>query len=263
MYEAARKLLPSEAAVTGEMMVEAMANVGVSGALLVATSHYGFDSSYSLEAARRFPERFRVVGRIDPLAPDASDRVARWREEPYGVALRIVVLSDTDREHVLGGAFDNTLRAAEREAVPLCFVLSNVLSEMAAVAQRYPDLQIVIDHLGLPRPPRITHEQLWSEAFPQLLALGQLPNIALKLSAIPALSAEPFPFRDLWPRVDELIAVFGAERLMWGSDWSAHRDWPYDEQVQFIRDEIDLTTDERRLIMGGALRRIFRWSTHD
>src|SRR6266545_1124540 len=176
VYEAARKLLSSEAAVTGEMMVDAMGAAGVSAALLVATSHYGYDSSLSLDAASRYPELFRVVGRIDPLDPDSPEHVARWRKEPFGVSLRIVVLRHEDRSSIRVGRFDRTLAAAEKNRVPLCFVLVDAFAEMESVARAFPDLQIVIDHLGLPRPPRVTHDQIWGEPFSQLLALARYPN---------------------------------------------------------------------------------------
>jgi L-fuconolactonase len=131
---------------------------------------------------------------------------------------------------------------------------------MGAVAQRHPDLQIVIDHLGLPRPPRVTWDQLWSEAFPALVDLAVHPNIALKLTAMPGLSSEGFPYRDLWPYVHRLISAFGAERLMWGTDWTAHRRWPIEHQIAFIKDTGELSTSEKELILGQTLRRVFGWA---
>ena len=59
------------------------------------------------------------------------------------------------------------------------------------------------------------------EHWEALLSLSDLKNIYIKISALFRLSGEPFPHYDLVrdKRIATLIQKFGADRLMWGSDW--------------------------------------------
>ena len=57
------------------------------------------------------------------------------------------------------------------------------------------------------------------EAWKALLALAARPQVHVKVSALFRTSAEPPPHLDLQPRVRELLAAYGASRLMWGSDF--------------------------------------------
>ena len=49
---------------------------------------------------------------------------------------------------------DPFLRAARAEGLPVFLFVTEALTEMDAVARKYPDLQFVIEHVGLPQPPR-------------------------------------------------------------------------------------------------------------
>ena len=52
------------------------------------------------------------------------------------------------------------------------------------------------------------------------MSLSELPNVYIKISALFRLSGEPFPHFDLRDRrVKRLVDTFGADKLMWGSDW--------------------------------------------
>ncbi len=109
--------------------------------------------------------------------------------------------------------------------------------------------------LGLPsRGPEVFNQ------LPDLLKLARLPNVALKATALPALSIEPFPYLDLWPYLSKVISAFQPERVMWGTDWTQHAErFTYAEGVAFLRDTSELSAGDKELIMGKSLRRIFRW----
>ena len=91
---------------TGSQMLEAMGRVGVDAALLVATSHYGWDNSYSVEAALSAPDRFRVVGRLNPDAEDVEEQMAEWAASDVAAGLRILVVSDEIADRINVGNFD-------------------------------------------------------------------------------------------------------------------------------------------------------------
>ena len=261
--------------VTAEIMLHAMNEVGVDGAILVTPRIYaleesqrnGFDDRYSLAAAARYPDRFRVVGRLGPFAPDIDDQVAAWKAEPYGVGLRVTGNTterlgadragmDAETRALLHEPF---LNAVERYDVPLCVVCPNYLDlVIPPMAERHPELQIVLDHFGM------WHELIPGvdafEGLPKLLKLARYPNVAVKLTGLPALSREGPPFRDLWPPLHQALDAFGPQRLMWGSDATrcAHL-VGYDEMVRYFTETMEISAAEKELMLARVLRRIFRW----
>jgi len=246
---------------TNVQMLEAMDGVGVDAALLVATSHYGWDNSYSVEAAQRDPKRFAVIGRINPADSDVEDQVQAWKVNPVAVGLRILILSDVHRDQLASGYFDRLLRAAELHSLPMTVFPAGYLPAMKTAAERFPNIQWIIDHLGIAQPPLMTPDPQPFQRLPELQALARLPNVAVKVSAIPTLSKEIYPFLDLWPFLHSLIDAFGLDRMMWGSDWTRVESlFSYGEGLRYIQDTAELTSEEKQRILGGTLKRIFKWN---
>src|SRR5262249_9829543 len=69
-------------ACSAEQVLRVMDDAGVDRAVLVPPSWIGDDNTDALDAARRWPDRFAVMGRFDPAAPGAEARSQRWREQP-------------------------------------------------------------------------------------------------------------------------------------------------------------------------------------
>jgi predicted TIM-barrel fold metal-dependent hydrolase len=92
----------------------------------------------------------------------------------------------------------------------------------------------------------------------KLLPLAAYENVAVKLTSLTLLSREPYPHADIWPPVHRVIAAFGAERLMWGSDQTVF-DHPYGETVDVIRATDEIGPAEKTLILGASLRRVWGW----
>jgi len=93
----------------------------------------------------------------------------------------------------------------------------------------------------------------------KLLALAVHPNVHVKLTAAGALSNEPYPFRDIWPAVLELVERFGPERVMWGTDYNRTKTLlSYEEGVQYLG-EIGFNTPVLEQLYAGTARRVFGW----
>ena len=65
-----------------EAMRAEMDAQGVQGALVVAPAIHGHEPSYSVDAYRRHPDRFRVVGRVDATRDDIEDALSAWGAHP-------------------------------------------------------------------------------------------------------------------------------------------------------------------------------------
>jgi L-fuconolactonase len=238
-----------------------MDDVGVDGAILVSsTRHDGTDNRYALESAARHPEHFRVVVRIDAADPGLPGQVAAAAGDERVVGVRLLATSDPERERFRAGGYDPAFAAAQAEGIPLCIYPPGMLGEVEDAARRFPDLQIVVDHLGLWQRPIAAPGSDPFADLPQLLALAACPNVAVKLSAVPTCCWQPFPFPEVWPHVHRVLEAFDADRVMWGSDCTrAAGIVSYAEGLRWLTDAGELSDGDLALLLGRTVRRIFDW----
>ena len=86
-----------------------------------------------------------------------------------------------------------------------------------------------------------------------LAALAPFAHVALKVSTI-ALDAAA-AHGDVRELLLELVACFGARRLMWGSDYSQTHDRPYVELADYARHAASkLGDDDRAWFLGRTAR---------
>jgi predicted TIM-barrel fold metal-dependent hydrolase len=246
--------------VTGDEMVAAMDTVGVDGALLVSPyTMYRYDASYALEVYTKHPTRFRLIKPVDPSDPAVAETIADWAATEGAVAVRLMLAyagSVDPDDPGIGRVLD----AAARHALPLNILCWGRLDLAASFARRFPDTQLVIDHIGLKQPfhPPVP-ENPFAEV-PKLLELAAHDNVAVKITGACTLSHAPYPYDDIWDPIRRIIDAFGIGRCMWGTDWTrAVNLLTYEQGVEPFRRTDRLTADERARLMGGSLQRIYNW----
>jgi predicted TIM-barrel fold metal-dependent hydrolase len=135
------------------------------------------------------------------------------------------------------------------------------LDLVAELARRHPNTQVVIDHLGLVQPFQPPPPERPFADLPEVVALAELDNVAIKVSGACTLSQEPFPYDDIWEPLGEVFRAFGFDRCMWGTDWTRAVELLTHEQgVEAFRVTDQLTESERATLMGGSLARIYSWT---
>jgi L-fuconolactonase len=138
-------------------------------------------------------------------------------DEPALVGIRHLINVEPDPDWILRPDVLNGLRvlAARRLTFDYVGILPRHLQHVPVIAQRVPDLKIVIDHLG--KPPIATGEfEPWSSL---LANAARMPNVFAKLSGLDAGSADDWTAADIAPYIDRALELFGPQRLMFGSDW--------------------------------------------
>ncbi|GAA2687193.1 MULTISPECIES: amidohydrolase [Actinosynnema] len=247
-----------------ELLLAQLDAAGVDAAVLVAVPGVA-PLDECLEIAAEHPDRVAVI------APWEGD-LARVPEGALGVRL-VLSWPPENAERLRSGGYDGLFDAAERRGVPVSVLATGLLPEIAEVARARPSLRLVVDHLGLDQPPYLpAGDPPWG-GLPDLLAMAGLENVAVKLSGAPTLSAEPYPYRDVWPHLDRVLSAFGADRCLWGSD--AHRVSgrlrgfppvpPYPGQhshaqaLHHLLDRVGLGEAERAALFGGTARRVLGW----
>ena len=145
-------------------------------------------------------------------------------------------------------------RAADLR-IPVC-ILTNFhqLSRLARVLERFPELHIALDHLGLPRlddAPDFDDEQ-------PLFDLARFPNFYGKFSSWTIAAAAKNGPRGCAQFFRRLIDTFGAHRLMWGTNFPASNDRSFQGFVKFANEQLGfLLPDEKRWVFGETALRLW------
>jgi predicted TIM-barrel fold metal-dependent hydrolase len=219
-----------------------------------------YPNSYGERAAELFPNVFASTTRCDPRAPNVDDVIASVRSRPGVLGIRVIIVTTEQVEALAAGVYTGMFAAAARHQVPVMLFISMNLDMAEQVARAHPELQIVIDHFGIPQLPLRPLDDPPFLRLPTLLRLARFPNVAVKFVGGHAYSLEPYPFRDVWPFLLKVVEAFGPQRLMWGSDLTRFRGMlPYSQMVDFVRDTTELSQDDKEWVLGRSLRNILRW----
>ena len=254
-------VLHGPAEVTGDQMVTSMDAVAVDGAVLVSPfSMYRYDASYAVAVHAAHPTRFRLVKPVDTSDPGVSDTIADWASTNGAVGIRIMLRDEVSADPADPG-INRALAAAARHSLPVNLMCWGRLEQAAQLAARNPDTRLVIDHLGLPQPFEPPPPAQPFADLPSVLALAAHDNIAIKISGACTLSHEPFPYKDLWDPLGRIFDAFGFDRCLWGTDWTrAVGLLTYEQGVEAFRVTDRLSDNDRAVLMGGALQRVYNWS---
>lgn len=233
-----------------EEFLTLMYGAGVDRAILVqAFGAYKYDNSYVADAAARHPDRFVAVCIVDATAADAPQKLDYWVNERGVRGLRVVTW--TEPETMLDDPRINPVwRRATDLRIPVC-VLTNFhqLPRLGRVLERFPDLRIALDHLGLPRlddAPDFRKEQA-------LFDLARYSNFYGKFSSWTLAAAAKRGNRGCAEFFRHLIDTFGPQRLMWGTNFPASNDRSYRGFVDFAKEQLSfLSADEERWVFGDT-----------
>jgi len=206
---------------------------GVDGTVLVQSANSYEDTDSMLRQADTYPWIEAVIGWAPLLrAQEAGEALDRYQRHPKFRGIRHLIHDEPNpnwvvQEQVLEGL----QQLADRKLIfEVVAVFPNHLKHVPTLAERFPDLTLVIDHLAKPpiKDQRLDPEnggsslsifqrEEWSS---QLAAAARYPNVYAKISGLnTAANMENWSATDLQPYVDHAIACFGADRLMFGSDW--------------------------------------------
>ena len=254
-------VLTGPAEVTGDAMVAAMDAVGVDGAVLVSPfTMYGYDASYAIEVHRQHPGRFSLVKPVDATDPGVAETIADWAATTGTIGIRLMMNRGVSTGPADPGV-NRVLAAAARHALPVNLMCTGRLEQAAQLAERHPNTQVVIDHLGLPQPQEPPAPAAPFADLPTLLALAEYANVAVKISGACTLSHAPFPYPDIWDPLALIFDAFGLPRCLWGTDWTrAVKVVTYQEGVEAFRVTDRLSDSDRATLMGETLERVYKWS---
>jgi L-fuconolactonase len=234
-----------------------LAATGIDGSVAVQARQTVEETLQLLEHTHRHRFIKGVVGWVPLTDPKVAGLLDQLREEKNLKGMRHVLQGEPDA-YMADPAFNAGLREVAAHGLSYdLLVRAPQLPSAIALVDRHPALPIVLDHIAKPviaGPPPAE----WRR---HIADLARRPNVCCKFSGVvtevPGWAWTP---ELLWPYFDVVLAAFGADRLMFGSDWPVCLvATEYSRWYRFIESCVTgLAPAERDLILGGSATRFYR-----
>lgn len=195
---------------------------GVVGAIAVEASPWVSDNDWVLGVVARNPVMVGMVGDLDPTAETFPHEFERLHANPFFLGIRYGNLWKRD----LSTGVNNPAVIANLKLIAEAGLVMDsanpdpaLIAGLARLADRVPDLRIVIDHLPQTEPP--TDPAVHKTYNSHLRILAQHPHVYVKgsevLRQVDGRVSQELAFYQ--ERLDAIWEIFGEDRLIYGSDW--------------------------------------------
>lgn len=235
-----------------------LVETGVDATILVQAAPTVAETDYMLGIARKTPFVLGVVGWVDLLAPDAGDELRRRAADPLFLGVRPMLQDIADPNWILQPGLTPALNTIAAEGLVFdALILSHQLGVVTELAQRHPQLSIVLDHAAKPKLGEGDAMVAWARG---IEALAALHNVTCKVSGLLTELGAHGTRDDILRAVGLLFDHFGPARLIWGSDWPVltlagnYQDW-----FDLAREAVAAREPSAvRAVMGDNAVRIYR-----
>lgn len=234
-----------------------LTEAGVEGTVVVEARPAVEETLQLLEHSHRHPFILGVVGWVPLTDPGVGRLLDQLAEDQSLKGVRHALQPEPD-EFMARPDFNAGLQAVADRGLTFDLVIqASQLPAAITLVDRHPDLNFVLDHIAKPvvadsPPPAWRHN---------LMALARRSNVYCKFSGV-VTEAPGYAWTPdmVWPYFDVVLENFGADRLMFGSDWpvcllaTSYADW-----FRLVASCVTgLSAGERDAILGGNASRIYR-----
>ncbi|XP_077229310.1 catalytic/ hydrolase [Tasmannia lanceolata] len=252
-----------------DFLLKCMGEAGVDGALIVQPINHMFDHSLVTSVLKKYPSKFfgcclanpaedgTGVGQLERLVLKDGYRAVRFNPYLWPSGQRMT--------NEIGKAL---FSKAGELGLPVGFMcmkgLNLHISEIEELCAEFPSTVVLIDHMGFCKPLVNDAE---GEAFSVLLKLSRFPQVYVKFSALFRLSRKSFPYEDTCQLLSQVVSSYGANRVMWGSDFPfVVPECGYKEAKEAVSDVAGLASlspSDLEWIMGRTVMQLFQhsWKT--
>lgn len=197
-----------------------LAAAGIDKTVLVQSANSYADTNYMLLQSDKFDWIGAVIGWVPLWNPREAAHMLddKYLKHPKFRGMRHLIHEEQDPEWLLWDLVIEGLRLFEERNLvfEVVAVFPNHLKSVPALAEKLPNLTLVIDHLAKP-PIKDSVMGDWAD---QMAAAAAYPNVYAKVSGLnTAADWATWSAADIKPYIDFARDQFGAERLMFGSDW--------------------------------------------
>jgi L-fuconolactonase len=194
-----------------------LARNGVDGCVFVQAEQSDRETEFLLQLADRSEKIAGVVGWIDLASPTIVETLSRYTRFKKLRGFRHIVQDEPDDRFLLREEVVRGIEALNGFGYTYdILIYPKQLPAAVELASRLPEQKFVIDHLAKPNIRQNTLEP-WAT---HMRAIAKYPNVYCKVSGlVTEANWRSWTERDFRPYLDVACEAFGAERLMFGSDW--------------------------------------------
>lgn len=240
-----------------DKLIEIMDANGISRAIMMQGSFYGFCNNYTFEAHEKYPDRLFGMGTFDPYSYEAENIMENLIKKYKFRGLKFEMsrgygLMGYHPEFKLDGKIMTPIwEFAQKQNFVISLDLGTFgepslqITAMAGIANRYPEIKFVIEHIFFPGSDH------FGEVEKALEFLAPCKNIFFTVASIPASTMpERYPFPSACRYIGIAKKIVGVDRILWGSDLpSVAVHASYSELIYYI--------DESGLFSENELQKIF------
>ncbi len=234
-----------------------ISQAGIDGVISVQARQILEETDFLLEQAKANDFIKGVVGWVPLADANITEVLDRYKSADKLKAVRHVVQGEPDG-FLDGESFNRGIQALQAQGLVYdVLIFERQLEEAIRFIDRHPNQVFVLDHIA---KPQIKIDQLdpWQA---NIRELAKRENVSCKLSGmVTEADFENWTEQQLRPYLDTVLAAFGSDRLMFGSDWpvclvaSAYKRW-HDLICEYIQ---PLSSDEQAAIMGDTAIRAYK-----
>ena len=193
--------------------------LGITGGILVQAAPTVEETLHLLALAEENPAVLGVVGWVDFTAADAVLQIENLAKHPNLKGLRPMLHDLPDPSWILQPNVQPALAAMEKLGLVFDALIRPIhLPHILKIAERYPNLNIVIDHCAKPEIARGV-EAAWQPWADGMDALAYSQNVTCKLSGLFNEAGKLSNTSNCKPWIEYILRTFGVGRVIWGSDW--------------------------------------------
>ena len=222
----------------------------IDGCIVVEANPSEAETNFLLDLAHKNPFIKGVVGWEDLCSDDVEERLKHFSENKIFKGVRYLLQVENE-DFVLREDFQHGIsKLSQLNLAYDVLIFPKHLANVIKLVEKFPNQQFVIDHIAKPQISKGL-DPGWVK---DIKKLGTFKNVACKISGM-VTETENFNFepKDFTPFLDTMVAAFGTDRLLFGSDWPVCLlASEYKSVLQIIENYfIDFSEEEQRQIMGG------------
>jgi L-fuconolactonase len=226
------------------------------GCVAVQVDQTEAENFFLLDLAGRHEFIKGIVGWVDLRAPDLDERLQYFSKFPKLKGFRHIVQGEP-KGFLSDPAFIKGVKKLSTYNFTYdLLVYYHQLEEALAFVRHVPEVKIVVDHIAKPsiRTKEKTHWEL------NMAAMATFKNVYCKLSGmVTEATWKSWKAEDFEPYLDEVFEFFGADRLMYGSDWPVCLvAASYHDQLSVVREYASrLSSSEKQMVFSDNAKRFY------